>query len=107
MKITDVLIDSYAQEYCLKFGTEKQIITSEEIADCFFREQLTEDILNYVNSRKPLDEVYLTQAMIVCADRAGLLEEWMHTFDADNKLWNTITRKLRGQIRTQKQTETE
>ena len=105
MKITDKIIEAYGQEYCRKYAAVKMIITSEEVAYRFFLEQDTEDILNYINSRKPLDEVYLTQAMIECADRAGLVEEWMHTFDPGDKLWHTITRTLRRQIREQKQTE--
>ena len=107
MKITDEMINRYAEKYCNIYGAIKLIITSEEVAYHFFREQETEDILNYVNSRKPLDEVYLTQAMIECADRAGLVEEWMHTFDPDDKLWHTISRTLRKQIREQKQAETQ
>ena len=106
MKITDQMIDKYAEEYCRKYVAVKLIITSEEVAYNFFLEQDTEDILNYVNTRKPLDEVYLTQAMIECADRAGLVEEWMHTFDLEDKLWHKITRILRKQIREQKQAET-
>ena len=106
MKITDQMIDKYAEEYCRKYGAVKLIITSEEVAYNFFLEQDTEDIRNYVNTRKPLDEVYLTQAMIECADRAGLVEEWMHTFDLEDKLWHKITRILRKQIREQKQAET-
>ena len=105
MKITDQIIDKFAEEYCQKYGEVKMIITSEEVATQFFFKQNTEDILNYVNTRKPLDEVYLTQAMIECADRAGLLEEWLHTFDLEDKLWHKITRILRKQIREQKQAE--
>ncbi|MBR5363442.1 MAG: hypothetical protein IK134_08995 [Oscillospiraceae bacterium] len=103
MKITDEMINRYAEKYCNKYGAIKLIITSEEVAYHFFREQETEDILNYVNSRKPLDEVYLTQAMIECADRAGFVEEWMNTFDPDDQLWHLISRTLRKQIREQKQ----
>ena len=106
MKITDGLIDRYAEEYC-KVHAAEPIITSEEIACHFFREQDTEDILNYTNTRKPLDEVYLTQAMIECADRAGLVEEWMHIFDPDDMLWRRITRILRRQIREKKQSESD
>ncbi len=105
MKITDEIIDRYAQEYCQKYGSLRLVITSEEIASRFFRKQQTEDILNYISSRKPLDEVYLTQAMIECADRAGMADEWMQTFDEDHKLWNAISRKLRREIRIQKQSE--
>lgn len=107
MKITDEMIDRYAQEYCRKHANAMQIITSEEVAYHFFLGQDTEDILNYTNSRKPLDEVYLTQAMIECADRAGLVEEWMHTFDPDDTLWHKISRILRKQIRERKQSESD
>lgn len=107
MKITDRMIDRYAEEYCRKYGAVKLIITSEEVAYHFFLEQDTADILDYLSARKPLDEVYLTQAMIECADRAGLVEEWMHTFDPDDTLWHKITRILRKQIREQKQANTD
>ena len=105
MKITDEMIDRYAQEYCRKHANTQQIITSEEVAYHFFLDQDTEDILNYTNSRKPLDEVYLTQAMIECADRAGLVREWMHPFDPDDTLWHKISWILRKQIRAQKQVD--
>ena len=107
LKITDQMIEDYSQKYCRRYSAVRDVITAEEAAYHFFLEQDTADILDYVNSRKPRDEVYLTQAMIECADRAGLAEEWMQTFDPDDKLWHTITRKLRKQIREQKQTESD
>ena len=44
MKITDEMINRYAEKYCNKYGAIKLIITSEEVAYHFFREQETEDI---------------------------------------------------------------
>ena len=41
MKITDEMINRYAEKYCNKYGAIKLIITSEEIAYHFFREQET------------------------------------------------------------------
>ena len=87
-----------------------RVITAEEQEILDGRRDIDRDLYmqeqgSTINSRKLLDEVYLTQAMIECADRAGLVEEWMHTFDPGDKLWHTITRTLRRQIREQKQTE--
>ena len=102
MIITDEMIDRFSDRYCIRYYDTDHMVISEEIADAFFREQRTEDVLDYVNSRKPHDEVYLTQAMIVLADRARMLEEWLDTFDLDGKLWEKIWRKLRKQLRTEK-----
>ena len=107
MKITDEMIDRFSDQYCIQYYDSNRIVLSEEIADAFFRRQTTEDILDYVNSRKQHDEVYLTQAMIVLAERADLLEEWLDTFDLDGKLWEQIWRKLRRQIREEKKAAAE
>lgn len=107
MKIKGEMIDRFADQYCIRYYDTDYFVTSEEVATEFFRTQDTADILDFVNSRSPQDEVYLTQAMIECAERAGLLEEWMNTFDTDNKLWRQISRRLRKMIREQQSAETE
>lgn len=104
MKIKEEMIDRFSEQYCIRYYDSDQFVTSDEVAAQFFREQDTADILDYINSRTPRDEVYLTQAMIECAERAGLLDKWMETYDEDGKLWEQIQRKLRKMIREEKQT---
>lgn len=105
MKIKNEMIERFSDQYCVQYYEKNYFVTSDEVATAFFREQTTEDILEFVNRRTPQDEVYLTQAMIECAERAGLLEEWMHTFDSDGKVWDEIQHRLRKQMREQRKAE--
>lgn len=105
MKIKGEMIDRFADQYAIRYYDTDYFLTSEEVASVFFRTQDTADILDFVNSRSTQDEVYLTQAMIECAERAGLLEAWMNTFDTDGRLWRQISRTLRKMIREQKEAE--
>lgn len=105
MKIKNEMIERFSDQYCVRYYDTNHFVTSEEVATAFFREQTTEDILEFVNRRTPQDEVYLTQAMIELAERAGFLDAWMHTFDSDGKLWEEILLVLRKQMREQRKTE--
>ena len=102
MKITDQLIDEWReQNKVIAYHTPFQITTYEERAAEFFSMQDTADILDYVNSRKPLEEAYLMAALTECAKRAGMLDAFLEMDGEFAPLWRTISRKLRRQIREQ------
>ena len=107
MKITDEMIERFSAAYCERPENADRLIISEEAANAFFGAQETADILDYTGGSTPRDEVYLTQAMIMLAERAGLLEEWMDSYDPDGRLWDRIRRKLRKEIREKKKAEAE
>ena len=103
MKITDARIDAWREAnpviYC------GHIVTYEERAEDYFSMQDTADILDYVNSRTPREEIYLMAAITECAKRADMLERWL-TLDGEfNNIWREISRRLRKQIREVKKTQ--
>ncbi|MBQ6039676.1 MAG: hypothetical protein K5705_08065 [Oscillospiraceae bacterium] len=103
MKITDEVIDAWREAHVVRdFSRPFQITTYEERAAEFFSQQATEDILDYVNSRKPLEEWYLQAALTECARRADMFDQWMNMDGEFDDIWREISRRLRRQIRESK-----
>ena len=50
--------------------------------ESFLKQQKSTDIIRYINSKKPVEESFLETAIEVCADRAGMTEEFLNC-DAD------------------------
>ena len=105
MKITDAGIDDWREANpVVSYG---HIVTYEERAEEYFSMQDTADILDYVNSRTPREEIYLMAAVTECAKRADMLERWL-TLDGEfNDIWREISRRLRKQIRDAKKAQAE
>ncbi len=105
MKITDAGIDAWREANpVISYG---HIVTVEERAEDYFSLQDTADIIDYVNSRTPREEIYLMAAVTECAKRADMLDRWLYLEGEFDDLWHEISRKLRKQIRYAKKAQAE
>lgn len=98
MKITDRMIRKWIDE------TPKRpfsiFIPAVSPVETFFKQQKSTDILRYINSPVPVEESFLETAFEVCAERAGMMEEYLDCdFDLFPELWAQIEAKLRREQR--------
>ena len=97
MKITDKGIAAYCEAASVPFDRE---CLDGSILRSFFDRQKFTDLLRYINSSEPVDEIYLTAAMSYCADCAGMYDEFADAPDeAFDAVWAEIEKRLRAMQR--------
>ena len=93
MKITDKGIAEYCEAAAVLNDRE---CFDGSILRSFFERQKFTDLLRYINSSEPVDEMYLTAAMGYCADCAGMYEEFADAPDSEfDRVWAEIEARLR------------
>ncbi len=97
MKITDRMIWKWIEDTKKPFHPFVPQVSPVEI---FFQQQKSTDLIRYINSKDPIDESFMETAIEVCAERAGMTEEFLDC-DADTfpELWDRIEDKLRREQR--------
>lgn len=102
MNITDRVIRKWIEENA---GPQESLLSliyapKPSPVETFLKQQKSTDIIRYINSKKPVEESFLETAIEVCADRAGMTEEFLNC-DADTfpEIWDRIEEKLRREQR--------
>ena len=97
MKITDEGIAEYCEAAAVL--NDRECFDGSILRSYFDRQKFT-DLLRYINSSEPVDEMYLTAAMCYCADCAGMFDEFADAPDeAFDAVWAEIEKRLRAMQR--------